>query len=1447
MNDCARRRCLAPLLFALLFVAAPAFADPSVQLIAADARGVTLEYRAPAPVFAEVSTPFGLFHAVTLADHGIVGEKGRPGLPARGAGIAIPEGMRARLSYEILVTREYPGIRPMPLTDGPAPEGVELLREGDMDLDPAAYEGPPVEGVDPIRFEELGRLRHHRVGQVGIAPLTYDPAAGRVTMIEHARIRIDFEPTSGASAAAPPRPSVPVGTEAAWEETYRQAFLNYESARTFRARPLPGLDRSEREGRRGLDLSRSANPDPATGARPLPGSDASLDPEAHGEMDETRLAREQFAPRAVGGAGQREFRLFVQTTGLYYATYSDMAARGWPAGIAVNELCVYEKALNGPNPAEPLVRDVPVYIEEAEGGTPGVFDGDDTIYFYLLGFHDRFQPTPAVARFTNLNAYWLSWRAEGGARMENAAGWFEGGPFTTPTSYVHRLHFEENPYFLTDRTESDLSMQYPNIESYYWYEPIAYQESTQFVAHGRDPDGPVRVRSRWQGLYAGKHYVTQWLRRGIQVTGDTLLFERAEFASGEAVTFDTGFTIPGSRLNDGTNLFKFRGNGASSNNPNSLGSGAYFDWFEVDYHRFYRAQGGGLRFTSGTATGNVEMVIGDLTQSDFLLFDISDSLSPRVVTVDPSQVVQTAPPPQRRFELRFRADVTTQKTWLLLTYDAIPAFTAAVPTGRMPLDQGPTNFAEDTDDDLTPDTGADVIVVGHPNFLPAFEGWRAARESQGYRIRIATTQDIYDQFNGGIKSPFAIRTYLRHLYQNWAVPPDHLVLIGDANEDHRNDVIGIAKFRSDPDWVPTMVIYGPVVNTANRKERIGSDHWFIGSLGAGQGDFDIFPEMYVGRLPVGTAAEAQAVAEKLVAYDTYTSGDAWRNRGIIVSDDRYSNPQQGGATYCFQSGEFVFERGGDSLQAAFTRHSCFNGFSVEHFKLSSYLAGLNRPEPGCANLTAAQAEARRVATPDWIRKSSEGHLFHIFSGHANKAVLTSERFVEFSGDFISPESRTTEQLTNYGKPFIFLGMGCHVNEYENFNEGKTRHAISESMLFLPNRGAIASVGSTGFEWLPTNLEVQIFLGYAMFTQYPRDPVTGRPRAILGETTYTGLTRLALERGTGPFANSWYRDTMRTYGLLGDPTMRYDMAPPSLNVLVGGEAVAPGATIRAPAGSAEIEIRARLADDVDNRQGGFEAFAGGVAVPEEAFMVTPYEDSPLGGCRGVDVVWPVTLEPADYTIRMVGTDWLGRTQEFTLKVELGTEFRLNGQVVSQNDVVPLDAELEARVTSPVALVSGDVSFRVNGEEGYFTVSPGIDDREWIGILNQDLPADTVLIETVIRDVVRDQFRVRVVSEAFESVYFYPSPWGGDGPGVFTYQLSYPDGSTPRRARVSVFTVSGRRVIDLDAPVGVGRNTLEWNVRDAEGDPIANGVYLFRVVLETADGRTLSKTEKLVVHQ
>jgi flagellar hook assembly protein FlgD len=65
---------------------------------------------------------------------------------------------------------------------------------------------------------------------------------------------------------------------------------------------------------------------------------------------------------------------------------------------------------------------------------------------------------------------------------------------------------------------------------------------------------------------------------------------------------------------------------------------------------------------------------------------------------------------------------------------------------------------------------------------------------------------------------------------------------------------------------------------------------------------------------------------------------------------------------------------------------------------------------------------------------------------------------------------------------------------------------------------------------------------------------------------------------------------------------------------------------------------------------------------------------------------------------------------------------------------------------------------------------------------------------------------------------------------------------------IYTLAGRRLRTLrEEYTEAGPRILEWDGRDAKGDEIANGTYLFvlRGSGASADGREITKTGKLVI--
>ncbi len=65
---------------------------------------------------------------------------------------------------------------------------------------------------------------------------------------------------------------------------------------------------------------------------------------------------------------------------------------------------------------------------------------------------------------------------------------------------------------------------------------------------------------------------------------------------------------------------------------------------------------------------------------------------------------------------------------------------------------------------------------------------------------------------------------------------------------------------------------------------------------------------------------------------------------------------------------------------------------------------------------------------------------------------------------------------------------------------------------------------------------------------------------------------------------------------------------------------------------------------------------------------------------------------------------------------------------------------------------------------------------------------------------------------------------------------------------LFTLAGHRIADLPVTLGDFRSEgviVDWNGRDDRGDRPANGVYFYRVELETAAGVIASDMQRLVM--
>src|SRR5262249_32970809 len=146
--------------------------------------------------------------------------------------------------------------------------------------------------------------------------------------------------------------------------------------------------------------------------------------------------------------------------------------------------------------------------------------------------------------------------------------------------------------------------------------------------------------------------------------------------------------------------------------------------------------------------------------------------------------------------------------------------------------------------------GASEIIITHPNFVPNLTPLVHLRQEQGLSVKVITTDEIFNAYNHGERSPYAIRTFLQEGVQHWRLPPQFLLLAGDASLDPRN-YLGFGDF----DFVPTRLVDTVAMKTA-------SDDWFTDFNQTG------FQTIPTGRLPVDTGADADLMISKIVSYES---------------------------------------------------------------------------------------------------------------------------------------------------------------------------------------------------------------------------------------------------------------------------------------------------------------------------------------------------------------------------------------------------------------------------------------------------------------------------------------------------------------------------------------------------------------------------------------------------
>ncbi len=163
-------------------------------------------------------------------------------------------------------------------------------------------------------------------------------------------------------------------------------------------------------------------------------------------------------------------------------------------------------------------------------------------------------------------------------------------------------------------------------------------------------------------------------------------------------------------------------------------------------------------------------------------------------------------------------------------------------------------------------SGADIAMVTHGDLAAALPPLVQAHQAEGKTSVLVPIGQLYDEFNFGEHSPYAIKRFLQMATKNWRHAPTYLLLNGRASFDPRN-YLGFG----DLDMVPTRIVPTASLMTS-------SDDWFSDFTNSGM------PTIATGRLPVSTVDEANTVTAKIASYESQSTNGPWTSNALMVAD-----------------------------------------------------------------------------------------------------------------------------------------------------------------------------------------------------------------------------------------------------------------------------------------------------------------------------------------------------------------------------------------------------------------------------------------------------------------------------------------------------------------------------------------------------------------------------------
>jgi hypothetical protein len=872
---------------------------------------------------------------------------------------------------------------------------------------------------------------------------------------------------------------------------------------------------------------------------------------------------------------------------------------------------------------------------------------------------------------------------------------------------------------------------------------------------------------------------------------DSLIGRANGYSGDDYVDFTSStFTV---KPNFSTEESQLRISFAASNS----GITGYLDWYELFYKSFLKAQGDIFRFMTDDTTMTARYTIHGFSGGEIFVFDVTkfDSV------------------------VRITNPVVTMDTCTFQTAQTAVAVRELYVVGPNGL-KSPGQFTRVENQNIHGDpTEAEYLIITHSTFADAaarLQSYRAQATLNPLRTMVVDVDKIYNEFGGGTPSPIAIRNYLRYAYMNWSTPPRYVLLFGDGDFDYKRIMS-----ESNPNWIPPW-------ETPESFDEIGSY--------ASDDYFGIFfsgnkVNLGIGRLTARSLQEANTMVDKIITYETSPVIDPWRLRFTFVADDGLAGAGD-------VSNGFMHTR--DAEQIAQMVPEIFEKKKIYLYEYPTVYTVSGRRKP------TVNAAIRNAI--------NQGTMMLNFTGHGNPKLWTHEAVFVRDDDF--------PQLKNTSKYFFLVAATCNFSYFDEIAD----QSGGEVLAAMSDAGAIGVLSATRSVYADWNFDLN-----QTFYQY------------LLDTTSSGFIRQQ-RVGDILYRTKQIRngENDRKYFLLGDPALtlafpKLGASVDTINHRMNNDSITVKALERSSmyatvrdtltnlpkpfSGRAQVLVYdanktvTLVATDINATMtytaSGSVIFRGMDSVVHGAissrFIIPKDISYSTNPGRIIVYFWNDTTDGAGYSrVYVNGTDSTAAVDNTGPQIQLYIDHRS----FRPGDVVNASPKLIADIAdaSGVNTSTGSIGHRL--EAWLDNQSESIDlsnyynskmDTYEEGVIEYPfgtLPSGTHTLRLRAWDTYNNPSTQETIFDVvtggglqLSRVVNYPNPFSQST--YFTFEQNQ---LSALEVEIKIYTVAGRMIRSLKHPNVTEKFVrIPWDGRDRDGDRVANGVYLYKIMAKTTDGR------------